>query len=259
MPATGVRPWKGGHEDHGRTFLKSPGSYRRSPMDEDRHGEVVYWAEWEGAVSLVRRLEGGGRSPRWLCRADRSAPPPLSNDGAPPQNTDPYVWGDTMRYTYCRQDKNGKLRRLGRGSVILFGSSVQHQFVLDTVLVVAGWIEHRASADLAGITDQAHMRATIEPMYGWRDTGLTYRLYIGATPADPVDGMFSFVPCRPASSSDVGFARPAIRLNGLINPNTRMQARMLDVPDSRIPELWQSVSYGVCAGGLSLATQLRLE
>jgi hypothetical protein len=69
--------------------------------------------------------------------------------------------------------------------VILFGSSVQRQFVLDTVLVVAGWVEHRRRDDLAGWIDEAFMKATVEPMYGWGEDKRTYRLYFGATPHDP--------------------------------------------------------------------------
>jgi hypothetical protein len=116
------------------------------------------------------------------------------------------VWGDAIRYTFCRQPGNGKLRRLGRGSVILFGSSLDHRFVLDAVLVVAGWIEHGRRDDLVGHVDEMYIRAT----------------------------MFSFVPCRPAAGPGSGFARPAIELNGLINPNARMQARMLEVGPERI-------------------------
>ena len=68
-----------------------------------------------------------------------------------------------------------------------------------------------------------HLRATLDPWHGW-GTDATYRLYIGATPDDPVEGMFSYVPCRPADADRSGFARPAITLPGLINPNLRMQA-----------------------------------
>jgi hypothetical protein len=120
------------------------------------------------------------------------------------------VWGDAIRYTFCRQPGNGKLRRLGRGSVILFGSSLDHRFVLDAVLVVAGWIEHGRRDDLVGHVDEMYIRATIDPMYGWGEDGQTYRLFVGTTPDAPVDGMFSFVPCRPAAGPGSGFARPAI-------------------------------------------------
>lgn len=258
MPASGRRTWKLGSEAHKRTFLQSSGTYRRAATGDDQRGEVAFWGEWEGGVDLVTEVEQVPGGPRWLCRPAPRAVAPMSSDGTPPQNTDPFVWGDAIRYTFCRQPGNGKLRRLGRGSVILFGSSVQHRFVLDTVLVVAGWIEHAKRSDLAGQAEETYVRATIDPMYGWGEDDRTYRLYFGATPDEPVNGMFSFVPCRPAAGSRSGFARPSVELEGLINPNARMQARMLDADPERIPELWQVVVESVRSEGLALATRLQL-
>lgn len=142
MPASGRRSWKLDSEMHASTFLQSPGTYRRDAAAKDQCGEVAFWGEWEGAVDLVSGVEPLPEGPRWLCRPDPGAAPPASDDGTPAQNTDPYAWGDAIRYTFCRQPGNGKLRRLGRGSVILFGSTLGDRFVLDTVLVVAGWVEH---------------------------------------------------------------------------------------------------------------------
>ena len=256
VPASGLRPWKLGDAAHRRTFLESPGLYRRSADGPDRQGTVAFWGEWEGAVRRVRELEHVERGPRWLCRPDPAGPAPKSAD-APPQNTDPYVWGDSIRYTFCRQPTNQKLRGLGRGSVILFGSGQKVGFVLDTVLVVADWIDHRRKADLVGKTDEQHLRATIGPMYGWGEKGLTYRLYRGSTPKNHVDGMFSFVPCQPAESAS-GFARPIISLEDHINPNCRMQARVLDVGKADLPKLWRKVVSQVTGAGLALATRLDL-
>jgi len=47
-----------------------------------------------------------------------------------------------MAYIGCRQPRNRKLRELGRGSLILFGSNLNDRFDLDTVFVVDGWVEH---------------------------------------------------------------------------------------------------------------------
>lgn len=258
MPTSGRRPWKRGNEVHARTFLQSPGTYRRDISGEDQHGEIAFWGEWEGAVDIVSEVDPVPGGPRWLCRPVARAAPPTSSDGTPAQNTDPFVWGDAIRYTFCRQPGNGKLRRLGRGTVMVFGSSLDHRFVLDTVLVVAGWVEHQGRDDLADHTDEAYMRATVDPMYGWGEGKRTHRLYFGATPDASVDGMFSFVPCRPAVGALSGFARPAIELDGLINPNARMQARMLDVSVERIPELWRRVVEAVLSEDLALATHLTL-
>lgn len=258
MPRQGRAPWRRGDAAHRRTFLSSPGTYRYATSGEDHGGDVAFWGEWEGAVDVVTELDPVPGGPHWLGRPDPSTPSPDFGEDTPPQNTDPYVWGDAMRYTFCRQPTNRKLRSLGRGSVILFGSSVHHRFVLDTVFVIAGWMEHRTRADLASRTDDVHMRATVGPMYGWGEGEQTFRLYLGATPNDAIDGMFSFVPCRSGTGADVGFARPVLEIDGVINPNTRMQARTLDLDVADIQEAWSAAADAALSNGLALATRLEL-
>jgi hypothetical protein len=62
------------------------------------------------------------------------------------QNTDPWVWGDRMIYSNCKQVFGPERRptfmqrltqRLTRGSVIRFGSTIDGEFCVDTVFVVA--------------------------------------------------------------------------------------------------------------------------
>ena len=209
--------------------------------------------------SFVRELTPEPQGPRWLCKPNPSGEPPrVVEHGPPPQNTDPFVWGDAISYTFCRQGGNQKLRRLGRGSLVLFGSNLAGSFVLDTVLVVDAWLEHRKREDLVGLTSDAHMRATIEPMYGWGEDYRTFRLYFGATPKEPVEGMFSFVPCQPLDGDRSGFARPAIELDGLTDPNLRMQARVLEPGQASMTSVWRSVVDQVLDQGLALATRLHL-
>lgn len=55
------------------------------------------------------------------------------------QNTYPYVFGDNFLYSNCRQnDRRGPLRtqRLAVGSLILFGSQLAREFVIDAVFVL---------------------------------------------------------------------------------------------------------------------------
>jgi predicted nucleotidyltransferase len=68
------------------------------------------------------------------------------------RNTDPFVFGGKFMYTLCQQYKKEKhtstltptkLHSLEKGSVILFGSRLNHDFVLDTVFVVKCWKDHR--------------------------------------------------------------------------------------------------------------------
>jgi len=102
------------------------------------------------------------------------------------------------------------------------------------------------------------MRATLEPWHGWNNN-LTFRLYFGATPANPVVGMYSFVPCQPAAGTRSGFPRPIIELQDLINP-TRCRQAGSGKPQqlSALPAHWQNVTGQVLDAGLALATRLDL-
>jgi hypothetical protein len=262
VDASGVRRWPLGDKLHRRTFLQTPALYRTTLDGPDRRGEVAFWGEWEGEARLVSELEQRGEGPRFLCTPNPRGEKPVSPDGTPPQNTDPFVWGDAITYIGCRQPGNKKLRRLGRGSLILFGSNLGGRFVLDTVLVVAGWAEHDCDnfeEQLAELASDAHVRAGVAPFHGWGKKG-TLRYYAGATPANPVCGMYSFVPCRLAAGAERGFARPAIKLDRLVAPNLRMEARSSDpLEPTRVAELWRDVVGQVLADPQQLALATRLD
>ena len=71
--------------------------------------------------------------------------------------------------------------------------------------------------------------------------------------------MFSFAPCFPSALAPRGFARPAIRLNGVITPGLMMGAkatRSLSV--ERVKELWDSVVAQVIEQKLSLGVRFDL-
>jgi hypothetical protein len=248
---------------HRRTFLQSRGVYRYAVEGSDLQGDVAFWGEWEGEAQVIRDLEPTAFGPRWLCQPNPLGPPPPSDAGRP-QNTDPFVWGDAIVYTACRQDRNAKLRNLGRGAVVLFGSSLSGAFVLDTVLVVTGYVDHNLHdlnfrTELVGIASPENMRMTLEP---WYSSGIetTFRFYVGATPEHPVNGMFSFVPCRPVEGLGDGFARPAIDLGRFIKPRLSMQARTSAALDAdRIAELWRRVADQVLASDEQLALATRLD
>ena len=262
----GTRPWRPRLKriPHARTFLQSPGTYRHAIEGSDHRGDVAFWGEWEGGAEVIHELEPQSRvEPKWLCRPDPLCAPPPSPP--PPQNTDPFVWGDAIIYTACKQDTNKKLRRLGRGAVVLFGSRLKGAFVLDTVLVVAGYVDHNHAnfrEVLAGIASPAHMRMTLEPWYA-SGVETTFRNYVGATPDNPVDGMISFAPCVPADGPRSGFVRPAIELDPFIKPGLAMGARTSDpLEPAQIAQQWRRVADQVLdqklGKKLALATHLDL-
>lgn len=100
--ASGIRAWPLGNKAHRRTFMQSAATYRRSIDGDDEDGDVAFWGEWEGEARLITALEPTPRGPRWLYTPNpQGAPPPPDEKGTPPQNTDPFVWGDAIRYGAC--------------------------------------------------------------------------------------------------------------------------------------------------------------
>jgi hypothetical protein len=105
--------------------------------------------------------------------------------------------------------------------------SLGGNFALDAVFVVANWIDHSRRnfrERLGRNVSQLHMRMTIESFYAGKPEG-TYRLYYGATPDAPDEGILSFVPCRPFEGRTSGFARPTIGLPGFMTPRLSMAVR----------------------------------
>ena len=92
---------------------------------------------------------------------------------------------------------------------------------IDTVLVVADsltYLAPEARRVLADAAPEAFLTVTCGPLVD--NEQASFRLYRGATPEDPVGGMFSFFPAMPAHG-DAGFPRPLIDLPGeYFNPRS---------------------------------------
>ena len=261
------RRWNRGR--HVRKFLRAGGQYVHN--DDLVDGVVDFWGEWESESELVgefrRPLVHGPKRvwrPYWVEKEDYWGL----------QNTDPFVFGG-FYYTGCLQRReNGptQLRYLARGSVVLFGSRVAGSFVVDTVFVVDDWIDHDGSsyeALLRGKVPDAYWDVTLKPRYAnesgkkaWfcsPGEGLSWRLYFGASYDSPVEGMFSFVPCKPSAEAPGGFPRPSIELPGIVNPDFGRNFRLN--PQSGVGNvvgLWERVAEQVQYQGLSLGVCLDL-
>ena len=236
---------------HQRKFLISPGSYLLG--GELLEDELVFWGEWEAQSEVDPISAPMPDGPRWLHRPFFD--PPASYHGL--ANTDPFVFGDQFHYTGCRQHiEQGptQLQNLSRGSVILFGSCRGRSFVVDTVFVVADFVDHsrRDFRDtLRGHISDEYERVTITPWYAntpQRDR--IHRLYFGATPTAPVDGMFSFVPCLPASKAPYGFPRPEIFFPDIITRSLTQNYKLTCVDTtSELKGWWNDVARQVTAQG----------
>jgi hypothetical protein len=100
-PPTDTMPWNLGR--HRRKFLRSGGRLV-DPDGRHRFAEVVFWGEWEAPSWIDRRWPAGGGLPRALHRPYWFRPAPDS----PRQNTDPWVFGERMLYSNCRQPSPGR-------------------------------------------------------------------------------------------------------------------------------------------------------
>ena len=252
-PAGSVMRWNTG--GHRRKFLVSPARYLDAG-DTARDGEVVFWGEWEPPSDIIARWEQSGNLPRALHRPFWSRPP--ADDSR--QNTDPWVFGDRMILSNCRQATAGRpntMQRLTRGSVVCFGSTISGGFCIDTVMVIASvetWLP-AGGADLrAGEAFQFCAAESLSCGGGRPPARLT--LYRGATIEDPVNGMYSFVPCQPASLPHPRFARPAVQLPGLIAPGRQSPQRSRSMPADALYDKWETIRRQVLAAGLTAAVWL---
>lgn len=256
VPSSDTMPWN--TVEHRRKFLLAHGQY----LDRSggrRTGDVVFWGEWEPPSEVLRRWPAQGRLPRVLHRPYWTKPA----SGGFRQNTDPWVWGDVMIYSNCKQltgpdRRPTSMQRLPEGSVIVFGSTIDGVFCADTVFVVAT-AEPWVPAELAEADEQdAFAVCTVGAIAASdRDAHVRLTLYRGATLERPVAGMSSFVPALP-HGEDARFARPAIRVDGLINPASRQSTRGSKdpLPRTTVQEAWRTVFDQVAAAGLVHAVRL---
>ena len=88
----------------------------------------------------------------------------------------------------------------------------------------------------------------------------SFMLYKGATPHDPVDGMFSFFPANPARG-DAGFPRPPIDLpSEYFNPKSWQAPKGVrrERTSEELRGLWESFLCQVREAGLVLGTHAAL-
>ena len=261
---SGEMKWN--RSDHRRKFLEVDGRYMR--RGKARLGSIRFWGEWEAASQATSVSEPVKNGPRYIHRPYFQVPKEYRGL----QNTDPFVFGGFF-YTGCQQHTvvgPTQLRYLERGSVILFGSCVDGKFAVDSVFVVADWIDHDAQNYrklLKAKVPAAYWAVTLRAWYANNgdegcanhDEATSYRLYFGATVEKPFDGMFSYVPCKPAVQSLQGFARPAIEIPRIIRVDL-LQGKRLNrgVTAEDVKQYWSVVRRQVEEAGLWLGVAAKI-
>lgn len=231
--------WKlwntGGHK---RKFMKAIGSVIDNEKIVKKDVPLYFWSEWEpdSVVNLT-----GVSSPKYLHEPvlvlNRRGLPSVTIHGEECQptnctddclNTDPFVFGDNFLYSLCQQrNKNNtptSLQKLQIGNLILFGSckkrSNGYVFMLDTVFVVADKRDYTAKTykkNLNGFIPR-HYDYIMGFKYRNNQTA-NYLCYQGANINNPIDGMYSFVPCKTSDGADVYFDRIELKDSDFANLN----------------------------------------
>ena len=255
----GGKAWNTHANSHARKFMEFPGRW----IEEDgeaRTGRLRAWGEWEAESRLLgelRRPHGDWLYPRFLWEPYYVP----QEDHRRLHNTDPFIFGPRFLYSNCGQLAKPGLRALGPGSVIAFGSgrkvAGERRWMVDTVLVVADSYAYgadEAREALADLADEAFIEVTAGPIVANEEGA--FRLYRGATPDDPVDGMFSFFPAMPAEG-DSGFPRPILDLPAeYFNPRSWQAPKGLWRERSADERrgLWELLAAHVRRSGLVLGT-----
>ena len=101
--------------------------------------------------------------------------------------------------------------------------------------------------------DEPFRRIVLDPLFTSQENrSRTFRLYRGATPEAPWNGMFSFVPCRPASGDAARSARPVINLPDLVTQNLAMRAKYSPLDVGALKRTWWNAVEQVHAQKLFL-------
>lgn len=186
-----IREWNDDPR-HYRKFLRIKGDYLPSIGAEPIESNLLFWGEWEGS-SVFHLINNGNGKPAGVHE------PFHSTHGF--ENTDPYIYGDFFKYATCSQ--SGELLNLMPDSLILFGTTKDIGFELDTVFVVKTF-----ESALSVFTNNGQNYSRVYHEETLEQLGETYlgpnhsmdkKLYHGQTWWDNKE-YFSFVPCKVATS-----------------------------------------------------------
>ncbi len=235
--AGNIKGWNYG--DHKRKFMRTFGTCLDNNNQLIVGQDLLFWGEWEptSSVAPVTQFQGNGVMPT-LVQSPFLQKNQAGNVIAPPfiiktrsnvrkqymrQNTDPFVFADNFYYCCCKQHLK-TLRSLDPGSIILFGSTVSAKqggpyFVLDTVFVVG---ESRGYVPGSSGTYKQDLKGFIPADYdqimgfgNWNNPNNNqFVCYKGATFNNPVNGMYSYVPCKLCNGNIIGF--PRVRIHGTV-------------------------------------------
>lgn len=273
---------------HKRKFLKQKGCYLSKKGKVVADKEIMFWGEWEPQSKVIKKLKNlQNGHPMYIYE------PYYNLDEAKKgnlQNTDPFVFGNRFLYGICQQDSKPSLRKLEKGSVIIFGSCKKQKlqnlkikelwkFVVDTVFVVGNYIDYKFDYK----STKNGLKVLNEPfnlpedyiieeyfkisLYHFMKSlkskkykkNIKYRLYIGATYEKQYNEMFSYFPCQPYGKGTQGFQRPNIRLDEIKQTQTQgINGTKTAIDIQKAKKLWNDVTNQILNQKLMLGIRAKM-
>jgi hypothetical protein len=263
-------PWNN-YETHRRKFLKSPGKYINNQGSET-DGELAFWGEWEPQSQIIKLKNSKKYFPKYLNV-------PYINPSVPNRthNTDPNVFGKHFKYIICKQGFFHKvLTNLEENSLILFGSSINKEFCLDTLFVVSNKkVNYSISSieDLFPIDKRGqYYHASVNPIYDDTNYNVnideedscrigdenTYTFYesVDYTEKNSYNGLYSFVPVKifkQDKESNYVFKQPKVHLDFLEHSQTQ-GINSIDCGLEEIIASWKEIEIQIGEKGLQKGT-----
>jgi hypothetical protein len=265
-----IIPWNN-DDNHRRKFILSNGMFVNEKVEQEE-GELVFWGEWEAQSEIERINRGNPNPPNYLNR-------PFINPAVPNRthNTDPYVFGDKFRYIICKQGYfHYVLTNLEPYSIILFGSSINGQFCIDTVFVVSNdktnytvnTIENLFPLENRG----QYYHASVNPIYDEFEYNrnaqsedfcrindqkeYTFYKAVNFLDRQNYNGLYSYVPCKVYNEQNFIFRQPAITLD-FINDEQRQGINSKDCSLKEIVSYWNEITNQIQNKNLKQGTYFK--
>jgi hypothetical protein len=239
---------------HGRKFLQMPGEAVKSRNSRPQtYPNLYFWGEHEAPTVSTSLVVPKGAKDLPASVDQPLLPMPVARNGN--LNTDPFVYCGPFRYSNCQQlSKTGAKRctqTLTNGDLILFGSQLDGEFVLDTCLVVDSAMplsSYRNGVLPGSLFDVMTLR--LLPY-------LPYTVYEGAcwSRRSP----FSFVPCWDhLRNNNVGHPRPVLQPVGALSRvlNRRQNQGVKQSTILGLNQVFDEVVRQVLGQGCLLGTHL---
>ena len=187
--------------NHTRRLISHDGTY----IDDNgkpQTARLAFWGEWEARTTAAAMppATGPGFFAHWVHVVES----PFEGAGKQATNTDPCVFGSTFKYCCCQQHMKSErkprlMRQLPPGSLVLFGSNLSGQFVLDTVFVVG---DHRAPYEATGTCAELGVSEEYQELTLRRLDKKEMNTFYRGLPFHRSGAMFSFVPARLFKNGD---------------------------------------------------------